>query len=193
RVLDLDTWVHLDEDVATVRTDQELHRSCVAVTDLPGKTYRVLTDTFTQVRGEVGCRGQLDDLLVTSLQRAVTFVEMDGPTSIVGQDLHLDVARVDHGALQEHGGVTEGTGGLAHGGLHRLTQRLRGIDTAHPPATATGDGLDEQGKTDLLGCCQDGVQVVGGLTGFQDRNTRLPSGGHGSGLVPGQFQYFGGW
>ena len=108
RVLDLDTRVHLDEDVAPVGREQELDRASIDVTDRPGKPHGVCAHLITQGRVKVGCRGCLDDLLMPSLDGTVSLVQMDDVARRVRQDLHFDVAWVNHGLLQEDGRVAKG-------------------------------------------------------------------------------------
>lgn len=188
RVLDLDARVHLDEDVVARGVEEELDGTGVAVADLPGEAHRVGADAVAQLRGEVGRGGQLDHLLVTALDRAVALEEVDDVALAVGEDLHLDVARVDDGLLQEDGRVAEGGRGLAGGRLDGLAQHGRVLDAAHTPSAASGDGLDEQGEADLLGGPDQFVDVVGGRGGAEHGHARRAGRRDGARLVPGQFE-----
>ncbi|GAA3155614.1 hypothetical protein GCM10017687_86980 [Streptomyces echinatus] len=131
RVLDLDARVHLDEHVVAGAVEEELDGAGVAVADLAGEADGVLTDPVAQLGVEVRGRGQLDDLLVAALNRAVTFEEVDDVALAVGEDLHLDVAGLDDGLLQEDGRVAERGRGLAGGGLDGLAQLGRVLHPAH--------------------------------------------------------------
>lgn len=188
RVLDLDTGVHLDEDVVALAVEEELDGARVAVADLPGEPYGVGADPVAQGRVEVRGRGQLDDLLVAALHRTVALEEVDDVAVAVGEDLHLDVAGLDDGLLQEDGGVTEGGGGLAGRRLDGLAQRGGVLDAAHSASAAAGDGLDEHGEADVVGGADQFVHVGGGLGGAQDRYAGGAGGGHGARLVAGQLQ-----
>ena len=106
-VLDLDPRVHLDEDVVAVGVEQELDGAGVAVADLGREPHGVGAHPVAQLRVEVGGGRDLDDLLVAALHRAVALEEVDHVALGVGEDLHLDVARVDHGLLDEDGRVAE--------------------------------------------------------------------------------------
>ena len=77
RVLDLDARVHLDEDVAAVGREQELDRAGVDVADLLGERDGVGAHPLAQLGVEVGGRGDLDDLLVAPLDRAVPLEQVD--------------------------------------------------------------------------------------------------------------------
>ena len=67
----------------------------VDVADPPGEGHRVGADPFAQSGIQVRGRGDLDDLLVPALHRAVALEEVDDVAGGVGQDLHLDVPRLD--------------------------------------------------------------------------------------------------
>ena len=77
RVLDLDARVHLDEDVAAVGREEELHRAGVDVADLAREGHGVGAHALAQLRVEVGRRRDLDDLLVAALHRAVALEQVD--------------------------------------------------------------------------------------------------------------------
>ena len=151
RVLDLDAGVHLDEDVAAVGGEQELDRAGVDVADLAGERDGVGAHPLAQLGVEVGGRGDLDDLLVPPLHRAVALEQVDDVAGRVGQDLHLDVAGADHRLLEEDRGVAERRLRLAHRGLERVTQVLLALDPAHAAPAAAGDGLDEDREADVGG------------------------------------------
>ena len=95
RVLDLDARIHLDEDVLALLVEQELDGAGVAVADLAGELDRVRADPVPQLLLEIRRRGQLDDLLVATLDRAVALEEVDDVALAVGEDLDLDVPRLD--------------------------------------------------------------------------------------------------
>ena len=88
----------------------------------PGEPHRVGAHPRAQVRVEVRRGRDLDDLLVAALHRAVALVQVDYVAAGVGEDLHLDVAGLDDGLLDEDGRVPERALRLAHAGLDRLAQ-----------------------------------------------------------------------
>ncbi len=185
-VLDLDAGVHLDEHVAPGRVDQELHRARVDVADLLGEPHRVGADPIPQRRGEVGGRRDLDHLLVPTLHRAVPLEQVDHVARTVGQDLHLDVARVHHRLLDEHGRVAEGTLRLAHARPNRLTERLGRVDPPHTATTSTRHRLDEQRERQLRGRRDQGVGVRRRLNRPQGRDPGRPRRRDRPRLVAGQ-------
>ena len=141
-VLDLDSRVHLDEDVLAALVEQELDGARAAVADLAGERDGVGADLSRAApRIQVRRRRQLDHLLVAALHAAVALEEVDDVAVGVGQDLHLDVARVDHRLLEEHRRVAERRLRLAAGGLDRPRRSSAGSATRRmprppPPATA---------------------------------------------------------
>ena len=87
-------------------------------------------------------RRLLDELLVTALDRAVALAEMDHRAVLVGEDLHLDVARILEVALDVDRVVGEIRLAFAACGLVGALDLLgRGDDLEAFPA-ASGRGLD---------------------------------------------------
>ncbi len=87
----LDTGIHLHKVEIAFGVEQELHCACTGITDRLGSLYR----TFTKVLTLLGCqnraRGLLDQLLVTALNRAITFAEVNDITVIVTKNLDFYV------------------------------------------------------------------------------------------------------
>ncbi len=151
RVLDLDARVHLDEARASPsRVEQELDGAGVDVADLPGEARRRRRRSASRsCRVEVRRRRDLDDLLVAPLHRAVALEEVDDVAVRVGEDLHLDVARVDDGLLEEHRRVAERATRPRASPPRATPRRSAGVvDPAHAAPAAAGDGLDEQREAD---------------------------------------------
>ena len=149
------TWIRGFISMKTwlpARVEQELDGAGVEVADLAGEAHGVGADPVAELRVEVGRRGDLDDLLVAPLHRAVALVEVDHVARGVGEDLHLDVPRVEHGLLEEDRRVAEGGLGLAHAGGRWRRAAAAGSSTRRmprppPPATA----LTNSGKRQRLG------------------------------------------
>ena len=188
RVLDLDARVHLDEDVAAVLGEEELHRAGVDVTDLAGERDGVGTHLVAQRRVEVGRRSDLDDLLVAALDRTVALEEVHDVADRIGEDLHLDVAGADHRLLDEDRRVAEGRLGFAHRRGQRAAQVCGSVDPTHAAAAATGDRLDEHGEPDLLGARDEGLDIGAGRATAQRRQAGAPSRLDGPRLVAGEVQ-----
>ena len=187
-VLDLDARVHLDEDVAAVLAEEELDGAGVEVADRLGEAHGIGAHLRAGVGVEVGRRRDLDDLLVAALHRAVALEEVQHGAGGVGEHLHLDVPRVDHGLLEVERRVAEGGVGLALGRLERLAQRRRVVDAAHAAPAAAGDGLDEHREADALGRGGQLVEVGGRRGAVEGGQAGLAGRGDGPRLVAGQVQ-----
>ncbi len=188
-VLDLDPGVHLDEHVVAVRVQEELHGAGVAVADLASEPHGVVAHLLAQRGVEVGCGGDLDDLLVTSLHRAVAFVEVDHPVLAalaVGKDLDLDVSGLDDSLLDEDGGVAEGRLALTHADLDGFPQQRRVVHASHATTAAAGDRLDEERIGHLGGRGDQCVHVGSRLDAGQRRDAGCLGRGDRAGLVSGQ-------
>ena len=189
RVLNLDARVHLDEDVAPRRVEQELDRARVDVADLPGEPHRVGAHPRAQLRVQMRCGRDLDDLLVAALHRAVALVQVDHVAGRVGEHLHLDVAGVSDGLLDEDGRVTERGLRLAHARLDRRAQRPRLLDTAHAAAAAPRHRLHEDGEGKGQRLLDERVNIGARRDAAQRGHAGRPGGGDRSRLVAGQGEH----
>src|SRR6266540_3328943 len=105
-MLDLDACVHFDEVELSVFVEI-LESASPSIADLAAGLDAALADTRALLRGHLGCRGLLHDLLVPSLHGAIALTEMDHVLVPVGEHLHLDVSRVLEVLLQIDSGVAE--------------------------------------------------------------------------------------
>ena len=116
---------------------------------------RGVADGLAERRVEVVGRGDLDDLLVPPLDRAVALVEVDQMAVRVAQQLHLDVLGAADELLEEDVGAAEGGLGLAAGLVERRVELLGRLDDPHAAAAAPHRRLDDhriaQGLGRLLG------------------------------------------
>src|SRR5690554_6572128 len=72
-MLDLKTRVHLQEVKVACRVDQELDGSCGRVLDVLGQHDCLLSHGLASLFVNMGRRGLLDNLLVSALNRALSF------------------------------------------------------------------------------------------------------------------------
>ncbi len=146
RVLDLQARVHLQEiELATVV--QELDRPCALVCDrLRGRDGRGTHGPPRRVR-EPWRRRLLDHLLVASLQRAVTFVQVYGMAVRIGEHLDLDVPAALDKTLEQHAIIAERLGCLAPRARERLGKVRCGAHDPHALAAAASRRLDQQRET----------------------------------------------
>ena len=92
-MLDLEAGVHLQEIVAAVRVEEELHRRRVVEVDRPGAR-SALSKSASRIAGVTrGRRRLLDQLLVPALDRAVPLAERHEVAMAVAEQLDLHVPR----------------------------------------------------------------------------------------------------
>lgn len=91
-VLDLDSRVDLDKVVAVLLVDQELGGTGIAVADCVCELEGVVENSLANGLVKVGCGCNLDDLLVTTLDGAVTLKEVDTVALGISQKLNFNVA-----------------------------------------------------------------------------------------------------
>ena len=106
------------------------------------------------------------------LNRAVALAERNDAAVLVGEHLHLDVARMGQVFLEEHAAVAEGGLGLARRRRERLGQARLRLDHAHPAAAAARRRLDHQRKPDASGKLL-GRAIVDRLEPRHHRNARV--------------------
>jgi hypothetical protein len=100
---------------------------------------------------EVVGRGDLDDLLMPPLDRAVAFVEVDKVAVAVAEELDLDVLGLADVLLDEDVRDAEGGLGLAAGLIDRGVERLGRLDDPHPAPAAPHRCLDDDRIAERLG------------------------------------------
>ena len=93
RVLDLDTGVHLDEIELAVFI-QKLESTRATILHAAACFRATLADALDETPGNAGSGGFFDDLLVTALHGTVALAQPEGVAAPVGENLHLDMARI---------------------------------------------------------------------------------------------------
>src|SRR6185369_16064378 len=86
---------------------------------------------------------------MSSLQRAVALEEMDKPTVLVADQLHLDVAGSLHEFLKKNVGDAEGGACLTAGLFESVVEDVDCLSDAHAAAAAAHGRLDDDGKANL--------------------------------------------
>ncbi|CDO27231.1 hypothetical protein BN979_00002 [Mycolicibacterium vulneris] len=151
RVLHLNPRIALDEHMMTTLIQQKLDGPRTGVPDLARQGHRIRADPLAQPGIQIRRRRQLDHLLMPPLHTAIPLEQVHHIALGIGQDLHLDVPRVDDGLLQIHLRVAERRLRFPRRRLHRLGQRLRVAHPPHAAPTTTGHRLDEQ-RERHIGC-----------------------------------------
>lgn len=170
---------------------QELDGARAAVPDMAGEGDRIDAHLVTQLGVQVRRGRQLDDLLMATLHTAVTLIEMDHVAEVVRQNLHLDVAWIDHCLLEIDRRVPERRLGFPAGGFDRLRKRRDIADTTHTPAPATGNCLDEQRKRHAGRNRQQFVDRGRRRRGHQHGQAGFAGRRDGARLIPSQLKHFG--
>src|SRR5690606_8436128 len=106
--------------------------------------------------------GDFDQLLIAALDRAVTLVQVHGVAEAVGEDLRLDVLRIDDAFFQEHFRAAEGLGRLGDHPRVGLLQIFAAVATTNAAAATTAGGLEHHRVADALGFAQ-GLGEVGDI------------------------------
>jgi hypothetical protein len=149
-MLDLHTRVRLQEEEPAV-LQQPLDRAGTRVVHGGGRIGTDLADPLTQTRNGFDSRGGglLDQLLMTTLQRAITLTQMDHVAVLIGQDLHLNMPGIGQIPLQIHGRVGEELLPLPRRTLKRLLKLVLAQSNTEALTTTTTGGLDRHRITDL--------------------------------------------
>jgi hypothetical protein len=123
-VLDLDTGINFNEVVSVLLVDQELRSACIAVVDRLGQLDGISQDSVTGFGGKILGRGDFDNLLVSSLNGAVTLVQVNNVAVVVTKQLDLDVLGSVKESFNKDGSVAKGGLGLGGGTLEVRTTRI---------------------------------------------------------------------
>ena len=111
-VLDLNAGVNLDEIVAPHLVNKEFRSTSIPVSDALRELDCVREDRLTYLLREM-CRGRnFDDLLMPTLNGAVTLKQMYRVALRVSEELHFDVSRAFEKALDEDGAIAKSRLGL---------------------------------------------------------------------------------
>ena len=115
----------------------------------------------------MACRRDLNDFLVTALNRAVTFKQVYRVAFSIGQKLDLDVAGPVKEALNEHGWVTKGRTSLGYGTVKGCMELVHAPYNTHTAATTAHSRLNNDRETHFL---DEGLSCIVACNG--SRRTR---------------------
>src|SRR5262245_15529943 len=144
-VLDLDASGDLDEIELVLAISQNLAGAGVGVVGGPDQPHRGLADVLAHLWRQSRRGRLLDELLVAALQRTITLPEVDDVAVMVGEDLHLDVARLLDVLFEVDAAVLERALGFLACGLKAGLEADVVAGDAHAAAPAAGRRLDEHG------------------------------------------------
>jgi hypothetical protein len=174
-VLHLQARIHLQEVIAAIRSEHELHR---ARTDIACR-FRNGTGICTHPRPQLvvdnGARCFLDDFLMATLDAALALTEMHDVAMRIRQHLDLDMPRFNDQLFQIHGVIAKRTSGFASRCSNCSGEFALLIHRAHPFATTASAGLHHHRIAQLSRCGQE--LVITGIHALEPRHhwrTRLP-------------------
>ncbi len=150
-VLHLNSWIHFDEvERPRLHVHQKLNRARILIAHRSPQFHRRFANGLAHHRIEIVRRRHLDDLLVPSLNRTVTLIQVHQPSLPITQNLHLDVLGLPHEFLDEDIRNPECRTRLATGLVKRCIELFRPFDHPHPPAAAPHRRLDDHRKSQRL-------------------------------------------
>ncbi|MCY1173527.1 hypothetical protein D9M73_136890 [compost metagenome] len=161
RVFDLQAGVHLHEEELAARIQQKLHGAGTDVADGLRRAYGGFTHGAPQLRTQAWRRGFFDDFLMTTLNRAVAFVEVQAVAVLVGEDLDFHVTWLEQVFLHQHPRIAERRLRLTLGRGQGFGQLADVLDHFHALAAAAGRGLEQHGIADAFAGGAEGLEVLG--------------------------------
>lgn len=151
----LEAGVHFEEVEILVLVDQEFNGTSALVTASFSEGNSLGSHLVTGLRVEEGRGSLLDNLLVTSLHRALTLGHVNVVSMLITKDLILDVLGLLDVFLNENSAITEGGDSLITRDLEALDSFLVVEGNTHTLATTASGGLDHHGIADLVGDLED--------------------------------------
>ena len=150
-VLDLEAGVDFEEVEVLFVVEQEFDRARVDVASFAREAAGGFAHAAAQVGADDGGGSFFDDLLMATLDGALTLAEIEDVAVLVGEELDFDVA----GALDEFFEIdlagAKGARGLVAGGDEGGGQLGWRLDGAHALAAAAGCCLEHDGIADFFG------------------------------------------
>ena len=168
RVLHLESGVDFEEGDHAVFADEELTRSGSVVAGLFHDRLARLIQRLFLLRGQEGCGRLFDELLMSSLQRAVACGHHDGVAVLVGEHLRFHVTRAIEVALHEALPATESGHRFADSRVIQLGNLLHSASHLQPSTATAERGLDSDRKTEFFCESNNVVRSGDGIGGARD-------------------------
>src|SRR5580704_17423828 len=158
-MLHLNARVHFDEVEVAGFFAQEFDGPGAGIADFLERVDYLFADALARggVHGDGG--GFLENFLVTSLQRAFAFAEMDHVAVLVAEYLEFDVARMLEQFFDVDIGTAEGLLGFGFGGLKQRDQFAGVAHDSHAASAPAFGGFDHHGIADFCSDFFSGVFV----------------------------------
>ena len=149
-MLHLHARVHLNENVIAALIHEKLNGTRALIVDLFAEIHRILANALTLLVGDVLRGRDLHNFLVTALHGTIALKQVHHVAVRICQNLHLNVLRIDHRALNVHIRVAECRLRFARSFRHEGFKVLSLFDEPHPPSATPRHGLDKHGEFKVL-------------------------------------------
>ena len=147
-MLDLHAGIHFHEIETAIIIQQKFHRARVGIADRLGGNDGQATDILALRFIELRRWRDFDQFLIAALNRAVTFIQVNDITVVIGEDLHFDMPWIDDTFFQKHIGAAKRFGRLGNN-THIITLQFFGVIAAPYTASATtGSRFQHDGIAD---------------------------------------------
>ena len=150
-MFDLYARVDFDEVKFTVRRDQKFDSTGIDVMDVLHQFQGCVADLLAQFDRQGRSRSRFDDFLVTALDRAVAFKEVDDIAVFVAHDLDFDVFRIDDAFFQINFIAAKSQFGFRFSTVVGIAEIGHAVDHTHTAATAAVDSFQHDREADLFG------------------------------------------
>mmetsp|Transcript_94283 Transcript_94283/g.129880 ORF Transcript_94283/g.129880 Transcript_94283/m.129880 type:complete len:246 (-) Transcript_94283:217-954(-) len=160
RMLNLQTSVHLhEEEILSIVIEDEFNGTCIHVINSFCSVNRCLTHLssqhFTNVRWCL-----LNNLLVSSLHRAVTLIQVNIITVHITENLELDMSRILNVLFDKHIVISKTFHGFSFGLIEHLEEVFFSTNNSHTFATATKNCLKHDWEANFLGFVKQELWVL---------------------------------
>ena len=135
-MLYLNSRVHFDEIVLSCLIKKEFHCTGTSIVNCLCNLDCVIADGFSLLIGQAKSRCKFDNLLMSSLNRAVSLIKMNDVSLFISQYLHLDMFRVFKIFFNENIVYAEGLCSFASGASELRQEFFLGTNNSHTSSAA---------------------------------------------------------
>lgn len=159
-MLNLESCVHLHKvELVSDGIKNEFDCSCVDIADSFGSLDSSLTDLLPDGRADLR-RSLFNNFLVTSLNRAVTLIQVYVVAMAITKHLQFNMARLFDVLFNDDMFVAKALKSLTLGCIELIEELLLMPNDAHALATTTKRCLDDDGEADLLRFAEQELRIL---------------------------------
>ena len=151
RMFYLDAGIHFHEEEVAVLIEEKLDGPDIPVVHSFDGFDGDAADFTAELLVDSGRRRFFEQLLMTALDRAIALAKMHDMPTVVGGNLHFDMAGLEEIAFEVDGIVAERGLRLRLRGLKCTREVFCFVHDTHAATAPTGRGFDDDGVTDLGG------------------------------------------